>query len=293
MKCKENRAVLHVARFVSGSEGRCIKHEDQWVTPQEFEIISGGAGKKSLDNIQTDYGPLKTLTATGMLKSNGRSLRGKKSEAADEGEGEHRRRKTRTSRRGKEDEVDQEDDENNDGDADTGDHDVDEDRDDDDEDGNDGYGNGNDKHYEDDEDEAPETTEASTYTGPMPQIEMPTASSSSGKSKKKKKKHRDAWKRQLETQLKNETMSQAAGMSSVEDQPPYIQDHETEAQGGILLHKVVGQPMDHPPKISPSVIGTSGGVDPLHQQPVEKVVRGRGISHGVKARDHGRSLGYG
>ena len=66
---------LHCNRFVSGIRGQCIKYKDKWMTPQEFDMNCGGSGKKYLENIQTDYGPLKTLTASGMLKPLSRKYR--------------------------------------------------------------------------------------------------------------------------------------------------------------------------------------------------------------------------
>lgn len=45
------------------------------MTPQEFEAECGSSGKKCMESIQTDYGPLKTLTASGLLKSHSRKCR--------------------------------------------------------------------------------------------------------------------------------------------------------------------------------------------------------------------------
>ena len=45
------------------------------MTPQEFEDACGTSNNKYLENIQTDYGPLKTLTASGMLKPHSRKCR--------------------------------------------------------------------------------------------------------------------------------------------------------------------------------------------------------------------------
>ena len=56
--------------------GQSIQYKDEWMTPGEFEMACGLTGKsKYLDNIQTDYGPLKTLTASGLLKPHSRKCR--------------------------------------------------------------------------------------------------------------------------------------------------------------------------------------------------------------------------
>ena len=45
------------------------------MTPQDFENACGTSNNKYLENIQTDYGPLKTLTASGRLKPHSRKCR--------------------------------------------------------------------------------------------------------------------------------------------------------------------------------------------------------------------------
>ena len=65
-------AELHLSRFANGIRGNSIKYKDQWMTPQQFEEACGTNNHKYLENIQTDYGPLKTLTASGMLKPHSR-----------------------------------------------------------------------------------------------------------------------------------------------------------------------------------------------------------------------------
>ena len=68
-------AELHLSRFANGIRGNSIKYKDQWMTPQDFEDACGTSNNKYLENIQTDYGPLKTLTASGMLKPHSRKCR--------------------------------------------------------------------------------------------------------------------------------------------------------------------------------------------------------------------------
>ena len=45
------------------------------MTPQEFELACGSTGKRYLENIQTDYGALKALTTSGLLKPHSRKCR--------------------------------------------------------------------------------------------------------------------------------------------------------------------------------------------------------------------------
>ena len=64
-----------MSRFANGIRGNSIKFKEQWMTPQEFEDACGTNNNKYLENIQTDYGPLKTLTVSGMLKPHSRKCR--------------------------------------------------------------------------------------------------------------------------------------------------------------------------------------------------------------------------
>ena len=68
-------AELHLSRFANGIRGNSIKYKDEWMTPQDFENACGTSNNKYLENIQTDYGPLKTLTASGRLKPHSRKCR--------------------------------------------------------------------------------------------------------------------------------------------------------------------------------------------------------------------------
>jgi len=73
--CKNVRADFHIARFANGLRGRCIQHKDKWLTPHEFELACGSNGKKYLESITTEFGPLKTFTASGVLKPHSRKCR--------------------------------------------------------------------------------------------------------------------------------------------------------------------------------------------------------------------------
>ena len=68
VKCKSHVGELHCNRYFSGIRGQCIRYKDKWLTPQEFGTTCGGAnGRKYLEIIQTDYGPLGALTKSGTL----------------------------------------------------------------------------------------------------------------------------------------------------------------------------------------------------------------------------------
>ncbi|XP_014207749.1 deformed epidermal autoregulatory factor 1 homolog [Copidosoma floridanum] len=46
IRCKNTNAELHKSRFGSGGRGRCIKLNNQWYTPSEFEALCGRASSK-------------------------------------------------------------------------------------------------------------------------------------------------------------------------------------------------------------------------------------------------------
>ncbi|XP_020557174.1 deformed epidermal autoregulatory factor 1 homolog isoform X3 [Oryzias latipes] len=46
VRCRNTSGVLHKLRLGSGGKGRCIKHNQQWFTPTEFEALSGRASSK-------------------------------------------------------------------------------------------------------------------------------------------------------------------------------------------------------------------------------------------------------
>ena len=70
VSCKSHKGELHCNRYFSGIRGQCIRYKDKWLTPQEFGTTCGGGanGRKYLEIIQTDYGPLGALTKSGTLK---------------------------------------------------------------------------------------------------------------------------------------------------------------------------------------------------------------------------------
>ncbi|XP_058797575.1 deformed epidermal autoregulatory factor 1 [Phymastichus coffea] len=46
IRCKSTNAELHKCKFGSGGRGRCIKYNDIWYTPSEFEALCGRASSK-------------------------------------------------------------------------------------------------------------------------------------------------------------------------------------------------------------------------------------------------------
>ncbi|KAJ8684386.1 hypothetical protein QAD02_020178 [Eretmocerus hayati] len=46
IRCKTTNAELHKSRFGSGGRGRCIRYNEEWYTPSEFEALCGRASSK-------------------------------------------------------------------------------------------------------------------------------------------------------------------------------------------------------------------------------------------------------
>ncbi|XP_053741828.1 deformed epidermal autoregulatory factor 1 homolog isoform X1 [Synchiropus splendidus] len=46
VRCRSTSGVLYKNRLGSGGKGRCIKHNQQWLTPTEFETLSGRGSSK-------------------------------------------------------------------------------------------------------------------------------------------------------------------------------------------------------------------------------------------------------
>lgn len=46
VRCRETSGILYKNRLGSGGKGRCIKHNQQWYTPTEFEGLAGRASSK-------------------------------------------------------------------------------------------------------------------------------------------------------------------------------------------------------------------------------------------------------
>lgn len=46
VRCRNTSGILHKSRLGSGGKGRCIRHNQQWFTPTEFEGLAGRASSK-------------------------------------------------------------------------------------------------------------------------------------------------------------------------------------------------------------------------------------------------------
>ena len=46
IRCKTTMGKFHLRKFESGGQGKCIQHQDDWFTPNEFERFSGSKAKK-------------------------------------------------------------------------------------------------------------------------------------------------------------------------------------------------------------------------------------------------------
>ena len=185
---------------MSGVRGQCIKYKDQFMTPQEFEMVCGGSGKKYLDNIKTDYGALKTLTASGMLKQLQRRLARDDSPSETSKGAPEKRRKRDNEEEGTEEEGEEKDDEEED----------EEEQDDDDEEEEDDANEDeeNEAEEQEEEDEEDEDEEDEVEFATKEEIESVPEAEASPSKKKKKKKHRDDWKKQLKHEMNNQHAQQ-------------------------------------------------------------------------------------
>ena len=77
VRCKCVPALLHVNRYESGSKGKCIQvqppHtlEEEWLTPNEYEEMSGSKAKDYLSSIECLGRPLKDYVDGGELRGSG------------------------------------------------------------------------------------------------------------------------------------------------------------------------------------------------------------------------------
>ena len=186
------------------------------MTPQEFEMIVGGSGKKYLENIATDYGPLKALTASGMLKpyNSTRSLRNKRDDESPKGSPDKRFKKRK--------------------------------HDEDGEGGDDGVNNEQTEEDAADGSEANETKEAETETANTgEQMDSSSNTTRSGIVKKKKKKHRDDWKRQLKTESAAIVAASTGAFAQQQHQ------HQQQQQQQQAMHMNIMEEQQQPPQILP------------------------------------------
>lgn len=190
-------------------------------------MLSGYNGKKYLENIQTDYGPLKALTASGMLKLSQQRRRGKEDESPKDKKSSRKRKAN-----------DDDDDDDGDDDDDDNDH------------GGDHGAEDNDDQDEDEDEYNDAVTETETGSQTM------DSSSRSFKKKKKKKHSRDSWKREI---LKSENAAMAAStlgvmttMAGHED--PTAQMQQNDGVVSTIISSGYQLSLDHSSKISHSTM---------------------------------------
>uniref|UniRef100_A0A8C6TCS1 SAND domain-containing protein n=1 Tax=Neogobius melanostomus TaxID=47308 RepID=A0A8C6TCS1_9GOBI len=68
VRCRETSGILYKNRLGSGGKGRCVKHNQQWYTPTEFEGLAGRASSKDWKrSIRYAGRPLLCLIQDGIL----------------------------------------------------------------------------------------------------------------------------------------------------------------------------------------------------------------------------------
>ena len=67
VECKDSVAIMEISKFVSGGIGECIKFEDEWITPAEFERRAGSRAKKYSVSLKVNGVPLKHYIDNGEL----------------------------------------------------------------------------------------------------------------------------------------------------------------------------------------------------------------------------------
>jgi hypothetical protein len=70
VRCKTTTALMYKTKFVSGSKGKCILFNNQWLTPNRFEEQAGSKAKQYLRSIKCLEQPLKVFVDSGELKIN-------------------------------------------------------------------------------------------------------------------------------------------------------------------------------------------------------------------------------
>lgn len=71
VRCKSVTAHLYVAKYESGSKGKCILVNEEWMTPNEFEEKAGSKAKKYLSSIKCLGRPLRHYVNSGELRGSG------------------------------------------------------------------------------------------------------------------------------------------------------------------------------------------------------------------------------
>ncbi|GAA6107284.1 sterile alpha motif domain-containing protein 11 isoform X2 [Tachysurus ichikawai] len=69
VECGENKALLYINKLCQGSKGPSIKHRGEWLTPNEFQFVSGRETAKDWKrSIRHKGKSLKTLMSKGILQ---------------------------------------------------------------------------------------------------------------------------------------------------------------------------------------------------------------------------------
>ncbi|XP_048374611.1 uncharacterized protein LOC125445565 [Sphaerodactylus townsendi] len=73
VECGENKALLYIHKLCQGSKGPSIRHRGEWLTPNEFQFVSGRETAKDWKrSIRHKGKSLKTLMSKGILQNRGR-----------------------------------------------------------------------------------------------------------------------------------------------------------------------------------------------------------------------------
>ncbi|XP_010873863.2 sterile alpha motif domain-containing protein 11 isoform X2 [Esox lucius] len=73
VECGENKALLYINKLCQGSKGPSIKYRGEWLTPNEFQFVSGRETAKDWKrSIRHKGKSLKTLMSKGILQNRGR-----------------------------------------------------------------------------------------------------------------------------------------------------------------------------------------------------------------------------
>lgn len=68
VECGENKAMMYLSKLYQGSKGHCIEFHGQWITPNEFQAVSGRESAKDWKRSIRHHGrSLKLLLSKGVL----------------------------------------------------------------------------------------------------------------------------------------------------------------------------------------------------------------------------------
>ncbi|KAK7507646.1 hypothetical protein BaRGS_00001581 [Batillaria attramentaria] len=68
VECGENQAIMYLSKLYQGSKGQCIEFQGAWITPNEFQAVSGRESAKDWKRSIRHHGrSLKLLLSKGIL----------------------------------------------------------------------------------------------------------------------------------------------------------------------------------------------------------------------------------